>query len=103
HELMQTKVPGKTAFDGVHTVEPGCAVVIDRPGGRLRVQELKYWDLDFPERGTRTPTSDAEAIEGVRHHLLEAVHHRLEADVPVACYLSGGIDSSAIIGLAAAC
>lgn len=103
HELMQTKVPGKTAFAGVHAVEPGCAVVVDRPGGSLRIKTVKYWDLDFPEKGTRDPVSDAEAIEGVRERLLGAVNLRLEADVPVACYLSGGIDSSAIIGLAAAC
>ena len=39
----------------------------------------------------------------LRHHFVEAIQLRLEADVPVACYLSGGIDSCSILGVAAAC
>jgi asparagine synthase (glutamine-hydrolysing) len=42
---------------------------------------------------------EEQYIEGVREKLMEAVQLRLEADVPVACYLSGGIDSCAILGL----
>jgi asparagine synthase (glutamine-hydrolysing) len=43
--------------------------------------------------------SEDEAAEGLRHHLVEAVRARLVADVPVASYLSGGIDSSSVTGL----
>jgi asparagine synthase (glutamine-hydrolysing) len=46
--------------------------------------------------------SEEESIAGVRKKLMEAVQLRLEADVPVACYLSGGIDSCSILGLSAA-
>lgn len=52
------------------------------------------------ERGE--PQSESHYIEGVRERLLEAGQLRLEADVPVACYLSGGIDSCSILGLSAA-
>jgi len=103
HQLMQTIVPGTTAFEGIQQVKPGYAVIIERAHGRFHVRESKYWDMDFPlmaERGSQR--TEADCIEGVRERLLEAVQLRLEADVPVACYLSGGIDSCSILGLSAA-
>lgn len=104
HQLMQTIVPGTTAFEGVHQVKPGHAVIVERRNGGFNVREEKYWDMDFPLIGEReNGKSDEFYIEGVRDRLLEAVSLRLEADVPVACYLSGGIDSCSILGLAAAC
>lgn len=102
HELMQTKVPGQTAFEGVHAVEPGCAIVVSRNQGALSVRKHTYWDIDYPQEGSRPDRPDEYYVEQVRAHLLEAVQLRLEADVPVGCYLSGGIDSSAILGLASA-
>jgi hypothetical protein len=45
--------------------------------------------------------SEEEIVEGVRERLLEAVRIRLKADVPVAIYLSGGIDSSSVAGMVA--
>lgn len=44
--------------------------------------------------------SEEEIVEGLRKRLLEAVRIRLQADVPVGVYLSGGIDSSVIAGMA---
>jgi asparagine synthase (glutamine-hydrolysing) len=59
--------------------------------------------MPFPEEDARgKPADESEYIDGVREHLIEAVQLRLEADVPVGCYLSGGIDSCSIVGLAAA-
>jgi len=67
-----------------------------------RFQLQKYWDLDYPEEKEAAPTrSDSEYAEEFRHAFDEAVRIRLRADVPVGCYLSGGIDSCAILGLAA--
>lgn len=45
--------------------------------------------------------SEEEIVEGVRERLREAVRIRLKADVPVAVYLSGGIDSSSVAGMVA--
>ena len=45
--------------------------------------------------------NEEEMIDGVRNHLVEAIRLRLRADVPVGIYLSGGIDSSALAGIAA--
>jgi asparagine synthase (glutamine-hydrolysing) len=103
HQLMQTMVPGTTAFAGVHQVKPGHVLTVRRRDGRLQVEERRYWDMPFPEEGARgKPAPEADYIDGVREHLIEAVQLRLEADVPVGCYLSGGIDSCSIVGLAAA-
>jgi asparagine synthase (glutamine-hydrolysing) len=102
HQLMQTIVPGTTAFATVRQVAPGHAVVIRRANDRLEVEEKRYWDMPFPEDGVHASLSEEESIEAVREKLLEAVTLRLEADVPVGCYLSGGIDSCSILGLASA-
>ncbi|MDT8397091.1 MAG: asparagine synthase (glutamine-hydrolyzing) [Pseudomonadales bacterium] len=103
HQLLQTMVPGTTAFENIHQVAPGHIVRIQRKNDTLVVNTQKYWDMDFPREHERAEISEADAIEQVREQLLEAVALRLEADVPVGCYLSGGIDSCAIIGLASAC
>lgn len=102
HQLMQIMVPGTTAFEGIHQVKPGHVVRIKRMNGKLNVIDQKYWDINFPEAGAHDILSEDDAVESVREQLLEAVIHRLEADVPVGSYLSGGIDSCAILGLAAA-
>jgi asparagine synthase (glutamine-hydrolysing) len=103
HQLMQTMVPGSTTFEGVYTVEPGQKVVVQRRDGQLAIHKEQYWDLDFPLLGTRPQRTDQDYMEELRERFVEAIQLRLEADVPVACYLSGGIDSCTILGVAAAC
>ena len=103
HQLMQTMVPGTTCFEGIHAVQPGQMVIVERQDGHLHIRTKQYWDLDFPHQGDRQRLSDDEYIEALRGHFVEAIQLRLEADVPVACYLSGGIDSCSIMGVAAAC
>ncbi|MGD8639562.1 MAG: asparagine synthase C-terminal domain-containing protein, partial [Gammaproteobacteria bacterium] len=93
------------AFDQVHQIMPGHMLIVERNHGKIHTREEKYWDMDFPtmaERQAQGDNNEEYYIEGVRDRLLEAVQHRLEADVPVACYLSGGIDSCSILGLSAA-
>lgn len=104
HQLIQVMVPGTTAFAGVKQVAPGHVVKVARQNGKLELSESKYWDVNFPleHEYPGDDVDEQQYIEGVRKHLLEAVQHRLTADVPVGCYLSGGIDSCAILGLSAA-
>ena len=103
HQLMQTMVPGTTAFAGVHQVKPGHVLKVQRTAGRLEVSEWAYWDVNFPRQADRDRNLDeAHHIASVRSALLEAVELRMVADVPVGCYLSGGIDSCSILGLASA-
>lgn len=106
HQLMQTMVPGTTAYKGIRQVQPGYVVSIERRHGRFVISEDKYWDMDFPtlqERAADEAKKDEKFyVDGVQQRLLEAVQLRLEADVPVACYLSGGIDSCSILGMSSA-
>ena len=103
HQLMQTMVPGSTAFEGIHAVEPGHAVIADRRDGKLATRTLRYWDISYPLEGEHYRGSDSDCIERFRELFVEAVRLRLDADVEVGCYLSGGVDSCSIMGIAAAC
>ncbi|NMH61022.1 asparagine synthase (glutamine-hydrolyzing) [Alteromonas ponticola] len=100
HQLIQVMVPGTTAFKGIQQVEPGHMLKVTRQAGKLNIETTKYWDMAFPAIGEREEHPDEYYVEGVRRELLDAVQLRLTADVPVGCYLSGGIDSCAILGLA---
>ncbi|MEO0454217.1 MAG: asparagine synthase (glutamine-hydrolyzing) [Verrucomicrobiota bacterium] len=101
NQLMHTMVPGTSAFEGVHAVPPGKIIEIRRHGDSLDVKEHTYWDLTFPEMdGYDTESDESVHVEAVREKLVESVALRLEADVPVGCYLSGGIDSCSILGMA---
>lgn len=102
HQLMQTIKPGTSAFEGVVALEPGQLMVVKKRNGKLETNIRKYWDLDFPEVDHRDAMlTEEDHIERVRDQLIESIIFRLEADVPVGCYLSGGIDSCSILGLAA--
>src|SRR5690606_39120071 len=102
HQLMHTMVPGTTAYQNIHAVKPGYMVVIEKKGNGFDISEHKYWDIEFPKEADRDTTIPAEFyIDRMKESLTEAVALRLEADVPVGCYLSGGIDSCSMLGLAA--
>src|SRR5690606_35844541 len=103
NQLMQTMVPGTTAFEGVEALLPGHMLVIERRGDAFAIESHRYWDADFPHDGEHEAPDDPQRhIDTVRERLLDAVRVRLEAGVPVGGYLSGGIDSCSILGLASA-
>ncbi|WP_299615856.1 asparagine synthase (glutamine-hydrolyzing) [Pelagibius sp.] len=90
--------PQRTPFENVFAVPPGHYLLAERDGLEL----VQYWDVDYPREEEELPyRSEADLVRGFRAVLEEAVRLRLRADVPVACYLSGGLDSCAILGLAA--
>ncbi len=97
-ECHSARTSDRTLFAGVRAVPPGCYLVA-RDG---EVTIRSYWDLEFPDRQTLAADrrSDAEIVAGFRDVLDDAVRERLVADVEVASYLSGGIDSCAVLGLA---
>lgn len=87
-----------TEFAGIHTVPPGCYAIAKE--GDVRI--YPYWDWEMPTaEDMRSDTrSAAEVIADFRATLDDAVQQRMVADVEVASYLSGGIDSCAVLGLA---
>jgi len=88
----------RTLFRGVHAVPPGHYLRATTEGYRLH----QYWDIDYPvDAADRIERSEREYVQGFREVLEDSVKTRLRADVPVGCYLSGGIDSCAVLGLAA--
>jgi asparagine synthase (glutamine-hydrolysing) len=90
--------PVRTLFDGVFQVPPGHYLLATDK----HLQLVSYWDFNYPRLSEQTPQRpDAEYVAEFRQVLEEAVRLRLRADVPVGCYLSGGLDSCAVLGLAA--
>ncbi|NOQ63324.1 MAG: amidotransferase 1, exosortase A system-associated [Methyloprofundus sp.] len=86
----------KTIYKGVYKLEPGFCLSIKR--GNKDYQPRQYWDIKFDTslQGTEQELRE-ELIERVR----EAVKIRTVADVPLAAFLSGGVDSSAIVAMMA--
>lgn len=87
-----------TLYSGIRQVPPGCWLWTD--GREVRIH--RYWDLDLPRARELDAEPDRGAhLRALEEVLVEAVDLRLRADVPVACHLSGGLDSGAIAALAA--
>ncbi len=100
HQMMQTMVPGTSAFAEISALKPGHMLIVSRRGDTLEVESKRYWDMDFPQQSEHdTDPNPKRYIDTLTDKLIDAVRVRLEADVPVGCYLSGGIDSCSILGL----
>jgi asparagine synthase (glutamine-hydrolysing) len=86
----------RTIFKGAHKLLPGHCMTIRV--GDARVEQKKWWDVPFKPHYAMTDRD----IEGeLIHRLREAVESHLEADVPLGAFLSGGVDSSAIVAMMA--
>jgi len=81
-------------FRNIHKLPPGHYLTFTK--GRVDVQ--RYWDFEFREEPKR---SEADYVAELRDLLDESVRLRLISDVPLGAFLSGGIDSSTVVGLMA--
>ncbi|HUL51462.1 MAG TPA: asparagine synthase (glutamine-hydrolyzing) [Candidatus Nitrosotalea sp.] len=89
----------RTLFDKVHQVPPGHCLAATKNGIRL----LRYWEFNYPPAAEFSSNKRSERlyVEEFSSVFEEAVRLRMRADVPVGCYLSGGLDSCATLGFAA--
>jgi asparagine synthase (glutamine-hydrolysing) len=88
----------RTLFKGIKSVEPGSWILINDGG----MKTGRYWDFDFAKQNENKfdGLSEDEIIKHVRAEIEHAVNIRLDADVPVGVGLSGGVDSSSVLGIA---
>lgn len=84
----------RTMLRAVRKLEPGCALVVH--GGRV-VIDWRYFTL--PYDGSTFLNSEPELVAELQQRLRTAVARQLVADVPVGAFLSGGLDSSAIVAM----
>ena len=88
----------RTILRGVSKLPPASLMAIEPDG---KVVTTTYWEPDFTRRADRADWSEKDWEDAVLESLRTAVKRRLVADVPVGCLLSGGVDSSLIVGLLA--
>lgn len=90
----------RTFYEGILSVPPGHVVVLEAGGPP---QVLEYWRPAVPRAGetAQLRVSSSEAARLVRDGLDAAVQRRMIADVPLGAFLSGGVDSSAVVALMA--
>jgi len=84
-----------TVFTGIHKLPAGH--LLEFENGEVRIRQ--YWDV--PEYNTHSPKSEEECLEELESRLFEATKIRLISDVPLGAFLSGGTDSSTVVGLMA--
>ncbi len=102
---QQTAPTPRTLVEGILMLPPGCfAEVRLREGAAGRPQIRRYWEpLSASEarRDDLAGRSRGELVSGLRNRVGSAVERRLVADVPLGAFLSGGVDSTAVVALMA--
>ncbi len=101
--LTPVTLHGTTVFKDIYEVPPACSVNIDctdtfeKTGTPPKMSVVKYWLL----KAERFEGDERDAVRITREILEDAVRRQLVSDVPLCVFLSGGLDSSVIAGLAA--
>lgn len=89
----------RTMFRNIASLRSGHSIQLRRGG---TPEQRQYWDLVYPPAGEgASHGSESRFVEELTDHLVRAVRYRLQADVPIGLYLSGGLDSSLVAAIAA--
>jgi asparagine synthase (glutamine-hydrolysing) len=93
----------RSVYEGIHKLGAGEMLVLDCTSRTASPRIETYWSLeDAARRGLATafpPGAEREVVDELDALLTDAVGLRMQADAPVGAFLSGGIDSSAIVAL----
>ena len=84
----------RSIVSGVEKLPQGSWLLFDEARADVRVEPRRYWALEGPP----SPRTSVQTESALRDRLGESVRRRLMADVPLGAFLSGGIDSSIIVG-----
>ncbi len=96
--LVYQAVPSPMSiFRGVHQLLPAHSLTFAADSGECRID--RYWSVSY---AVKTRESEADVIAHVEHLARDAVRKRLQSDVAVGVFLSGGVDSTLVAALAAA-
>jgi asparagine synthase (glutamine-hydrolysing) len=90
----------QSIYEGIYKLPPGSLIALDprKPGEQLRVEA--YWHLErVTAKSARFAGDDHEALDELERLLKESVRLRMISDVPLGAFLSGGVDSSAVVAL----
>ena len=82
-----------TMFEGIRKLEAGHYAIWQH--GELRIEQ--YWDLTFPPAGYHFEQEQADLEEEIRERFCASVEQQMVSDVPIAAFLSAGVDSSSIV------
>ncbi|NUN64320.1 asparagine synthase (glutamine-hydrolyzing) [Pseudanabaena biceps] len=89
-----------TIIDGIRSLEAG-SYLLWKEG---RIQHKSYWQIDFSASANFASNNQSininQSIDKVRQALIDSVQHHFISDVPVGIFLSGGIDSTALVAIA---
>lgn len=92
---LWTTLPGETAFQNIKQLPPGYYMKVSRD----HCSTTRFWELPFYPTEEKLDWPSDRICEQILALLTDAIRIRLRADVPVGCYLSGGLDSSGVTAL----
>jgi asparagine synthase (glutamine-hydrolysing) len=90
----------KTLFKGVEKLEPGCCMTVQIGDDSLSVETRQYWDVSYEIDDSHGEAWFVDHLAGL---IEDATRIHLRSDVPLGAHLSGGLDSSVLVCIAADC
>ena len=86
----------RTIYRGIANLPPGHCLSVEADG---RLKTEPWWHMPAPTRSGQIATNYHDFVHGLRHQLEDSIRAHRVADVPVGAFLSGGMDSTVLVGL----